>query len=62
MCFLSQKLVYAFDEFVSIKLDVWINHFAVTQRYYSDQTLNTIKSVQFEYGIMSDSNRPLMNK
>lgn len=62
MCFLSQKLVYAFDEFVSIKLDVWINHFAVTQRYYSDQTLNTIKSVQFENGIMSDSNRPLMNK
>lgn len=62
MCFLSQKLVYAFNEFVSIKLDVWINHFAVTQRYYSDQTLNTIKSVQFENGIMSDSNRPLMNK
>lgn len=62
MCFLSQKLVYAFDEFVSIKLDVWINYFAVTQRYYSDQTLNTIKSVQFENGIMSDSNRPLMNK
>lgn len=62
MCFLNQKLVYAFNEFVSIKLDVWINHFAVTQRYYSDQTLNTIKSVQFENGIMSDSNRPLMNK
>lgn len=62
MCFLSQKLVYAFNEFVSIKLDVWINHFAVTQQYYSYQTLNTIKSVQFENGIMSDSNRPLMNK